>query len=196
MSHFKFSNVIYSRGEIDALLQKARKGDTTAFTSLYHHYFNPVYRYVFSRVNNKEEADDIVQHAFLAWHTHMPRFTLEHTPLQFLFVVARRKIIDTQKKEDRYTHIGEEDWENISDDDNENKEEQLDETIEIDHLKKLIRTLSEREQDIINLFFFGEQSTIEIAKILSLEESNVRQIKKRALDTIIQKVTTEKRHRA
>lgn len=187
MSHFKFSNVIYSRGEIDDLLQKAKNGDTVAFTSLYNHYFTPVYRYVFARINNKEETDDIVQHAFLAWYTHMPRFTLEHTPLQFLFVVARRKIIDIQHKEAHHTHLEEEVWENIADNETD-VEEEIDVNLDISYIQTLVKDLSEKEQDIINLFFFGEQSIAEIAKILSLQESNVRQIKKRALDKLIKKI--------
>ncbi len=60
--------------------------------------------------------------------------------------------------------------------DNVNKKIEEEELIE--HIKKILTTLSEKEQLVIQLYYFEELSLKEIAEILGLTESRVSQIHK------------------
>ncbi|KKU85720.1 MAG: hypothetical protein UY14_C0015G0015 [Parcubacteria group bacterium GW2011_GWA1_47_9] len=51
--------------DLKQLMQLAKNGDTEAFGRLYELYFTPVYRYIYLRTKNKEEAEDLSQAVFV-----------------------------------------------------------------------------------------------------------------------------------
>jgi RNA polymerase sigma-70 factor (ECF subfamily) len=56
------------------LMQLAKSGDTEAFSRLYELYFIPVFRYIYFRVKDKEEANDLTQIVFLKVFSSLPNF--------------------------------------------------------------------------------------------------------------------------
>lgn len=184
MSHSEKTRVIYSREEIETLVRAAKQGDHKAFEKLYVEFLTPVYRYVFVRTNNKEASEDIVQTVFLKWYEALPKYELETSPLQYLFVIARRTLIDASRKKDSQSPVSldEDTYDTLSDD--TDFVEDLDTHMTTEEIMRHVETLSPREQEIIHLYFFAERTTQEIAALLELEEAHVRQIKKRALDRL------------
>lgn len=47
------------------LVERAGKGDATAYGCLYDRYIDQIYRYVYFRVRNQAEAEDLTEQAFL-----------------------------------------------------------------------------------------------------------------------------------
>ena len=58
MSHLNKNTVIYNVEEIKSLVKEAKDGNHASFTKLYNAFFTPVYRYVFSRIHDK----DVIQY--------------------------------------------------------------------------------------------------------------------------------------
>jgi DNA-directed RNA polymerase specialized sigma24 family protein len=48
----------------DAVLVKAARRDLSAFATLYRRYVTPVYRYLYSRVGNAVDAEDLAAQVF------------------------------------------------------------------------------------------------------------------------------------
>jgi len=84
--------------EDEADLLAACQADPAAFTSLYHHYVAAVYRYVYFRVGNQVEAEDLVSQVFLAALEGLPNYNHRGYFAAWLFGIARRKVADHYRK--------------------------------------------------------------------------------------------------
>lgn len=177
--------VIYSAGEVQDLIDKAKAGDKHAFGLIYKSFLTPLYRYVLSRCNDVTLTDDICQTTFLRFYEALPRYSPTKSPLAYLFTIARNLLINEhQKMKPEYV-----DQETLSMfDDPSNFVEEIDTTIEYDRIKALINELSSNEQDVIHLFYHSELEFKEIALIMDQREDWVRQTKHRALKKLQSKV--------
>ena len=179
MSHLNTNTVIYSVEEVKKLVQEAKTGDHASFSKLYNAFFMPVYRYVFSRTHDKDRSEDIVQMVFIKWYNALPKYELRVSPLQYLFVIARRLLID---------NYGGTEFSSLDDDshlevvdENTLQDEVLDVKITTDLVVAQFKHLSELHQEVLRLHFFAELSTEEIALLLNKKEPAIRQTKHRAL---------------
>jgi len=57
-----------------ALVDRARKGDTQAFGELVGQYERKIYRLALNITRNEEDAEDVLQEAFLKAYEHLDRF--------------------------------------------------------------------------------------------------------------------------
>ncbi|NPA82628.1 MAG: RNA polymerase sigma factor FliA [Epsilonproteobacteria bacterium] len=75
------------------------------------------------------------------------------------------------------------------------EEKSVDEIIEkeqlIEHIRDILATLSEREQMIIQLYYFEELNLKEISSILNISESRISQIHKKLIRTIRERIAGE-----
>lgn len=77
------------------LMQLAKSGDAEAFGRLYELYFIPVFRYIYFRVKDKEETNDLTQTVFLKVFCSLPNFKGQNkSPLAYFFTVSRNTVID------------------------------------------------------------------------------------------------------
>ncbi len=72
--------------------------DPQAYAQLYDRYVTPIYRFVYFKVSNVEDAEDITADAFLkAWH-----YLTEHTDIRsfraVIYRIARNLVIDLYRK--------------------------------------------------------------------------------------------------
>ena len=182
MSHLNKNTVIYNVEEIKSLVKEAKDGNHASFTKLYNAFFTPVYRYVFSRIHDKDKSDDIVQVVFIKWYNALPTYEMRVSPLQYLFVIARRLLIDNYGGT-QFSSLDEENHPEIVDD-SKPQDEVLDIRITTDQVLAQFKHLSELHQEVLRLHFFAELSTEEIAKLLGKKEPAIRQIKHRALTSL------------
>lgn len=59
--------------DISALAMKA-KTDPVAFGRLYDHYVQPVYRYLYSRVESVHEAEDLTSQTFITAYEALSKY--------------------------------------------------------------------------------------------------------------------------
>lgn len=179
MSHPNKKEVIYSVEEVKMLVKEAKGGNHASFTKLYGAYFTPVYRYIFSRVHDKDRTEDIVQMVFIKWYNALPTYEMRVSPLQYLFVIARRLLIDNYGGV-QFSSSDEESFPETVDE-TPLQDEILDVRITTEQVVEQFKHLSELHQEVIRLHFFAELSTEEIAQLLNKKEPAIRQIKHRAL---------------
>lgn len=161
------------------LVERAQSGDADAFGIIYETHVTPVYRYVFVRTQHREEAEDIVQEAFLKAYEAIGRFeTTRENFLPYLFTVARNLLINRgkKKKSDSLTH------EEIDRHDGGSDTSKMAESDELTRaLTGAMEVLTETEREVVELRFFGEQTYAEIAAILDKKEEAIRQHVARAM---------------
>ena len=76
------------------LIRNARKGDEEAFASLYQSYHQRIYRYIFSRVADRANAEELTSQTFLAALEGLPNYRHNGKFAAWVFSIARNKIMD------------------------------------------------------------------------------------------------------
>jgi RNA polymerase sigma-70 factor (ECF subfamily) len=80
--------------QAEADLITAAQHDPQAFETLYRLYVQPVYRYLFSRIGSRAEAEDATAQTFLAALDGIRRYRHNGHFAAWLFSIARRKAAD------------------------------------------------------------------------------------------------------
>jgi RNA polymerase sigma-70 factor (ECF subfamily) len=92
-----------TRADIDLQLVQASLRDRQLFWRLYERYVDPIYWYALPRTRSAAAADDIVSETMLAAFEHLESFDPQKGSFAtWLFVIARRKIIDQQRAHRRF----------------------------------------------------------------------------------------------
>lgn len=162
------------------LLKKAQSGDTRAFETLYTEFFTPVYRYLYKRVRNKDDAMDLAQTVFVKLATTTAVYEAGDSGLlSYLFTVARNTLIDFSRKE---SHGIIYDDELLGDNDTLERSDQSMEVHEQrDLVTRALQELDEPTREIMELRFVDGMKSHEIAQVIGKSEESVRQIQSRAL---------------
>src|SRR5579859_1535833 len=78
---------------------RAAQDDPTVFGPLYEHYRDTVYRYLRSRAETTEEAEDLLQQVFLRALDALPHYHPDKSPLvAWLLGIARNASIDAHRR--------------------------------------------------------------------------------------------------
>lgn len=155
--------------DIPALIAEALE-DPAAFGRLYDRYVQPVYRYVYSRVDNAHEAEDITSQTFIAAYESLPRYRERgHFPA-WLFRIARSKMMDHFRRSRREITL--EAAEHVVE-----SGDALSSVIQnqdLIRLRSVIQKLAEEEQDLIRLRYVADLSFSEMADLLGKREDTVK----------------------
>ena len=157
------------------LLYRIRgRKDAGAFAELYDIYVSAVYRFVFLKVSNKEEAEDITSEVFMrAWDYMIDTASPAVGSFRALiYSIARNRIIDfyrdrARRKECALTDVGDI---HIRAD----LHLAVDVGMETDRVLVLMKRLKDEYQEIIHLNHVAGLSIREIAKVLGKSSGSVR----------------------
>src|SRR5256885_5086965 len=86
------------REEDAALAVRAGSGQAEAFGVLYDRYVDSVYRYVFYRVRNEAEAEDVTSEVFMRALRAIPKYEPRQAFLAWLYRIARNAVIDRSRR--------------------------------------------------------------------------------------------------
>ena len=158
-------------------LIKAVKRDPRAFGELYKLYVNQIFRYLYSRIGNLEEAEDATSKTFLAAFEAFDKFRQDGHFASWLFAIARNKAMDHFRQRDNSSSVDE-----IEDVPLEN--DPLLGVIQSEQpaaLSRLIQALPAGARELLRLRFLAEMSFPEIARILHRYEDAVKKMTYRML---------------
>jgi RNA polymerase sigma-70 factor, ECF subfamily len=78
----------------DADLVQTARQDRAAFAPLYRRYVTPIYRYIYSRVGQRTDAEDLTSQVFSEALAGLDRYREEGHFAAWLFTIAARRIAD------------------------------------------------------------------------------------------------------
>lgn len=152
------------------LLYSIKKGDQHAFSVFYDRYNKEIYRFVYFKVSDEEQANDLTNEVFIKVYKYIKDDKEIENFRAFLFKTARNLIIDfyrTRRKE-----ISLDDAPEITSD--EATDTRVDEKIQLENVKKYLDKINPEYAEAVKLRFFDELSFYEIAQVLDESEANVR----------------------
>jgi len=148
------------------LVEQCKKGDDSAFRELYMLYSKPMFNASMRILNNRDEAEDVLQESFVAAFRHIRSFEEKGSFGSWLKRIVINKSLDALKKQKQ--NFVQVDELNIA------EEETEEETgIEYDAvaLQKAIDRLPDGYRVILTLFLFEDYSHRMIAEKLGISES-------------------------
>jgi len=164
-------------------IKQAKRGDKEAFAELYRHYLPKIYRFVFLKVNNKTEAEDLTHEVFLNTWQNLNSYTPTEFPFSsWLYRIARNEVIDfyrTDKKNVRLDLV-DEDFLKMP----ETESQDLDLVLSLESVKNLIQFLRPEQQDVLIMRFIEDLSHKEIANALNKSEGAIRLLQHRAINEL------------
>ncbi len=180
----KKSNSSLPQSEVFDLMIEAREGNKEAFEKIYEHFFTPIFRFIFSKVSDRDVAEDLTQNVFIRVFESLPRFKAKYelSPAAYFFTIARNQVIDFFRKDKhKLAHDDVADHENYIASPERPVTEKIQQKQERALIEDALKKLKPDHADVIRLKFLDGFSTKEIADKLNLTEANVRQMQVRAL---------------
>jgi RNA polymerase sigma-70 factor, ECF subfamily len=177
---------------IALLLQRALEGDSRAFDAVYLHYLTPIYRFVYLRVRNQHDAEDITQTVFVKAWDALPRFQDQGFPFSsYLYKIARNTVIDYWKKKKDVHLEDDQDAAHAIPDEQHNFVNELEIKDDARAIFGALHALNDEQQEVIMLRFVEDLSTKHIADIMERNEDAVRALQYRALKKLRDYLRTE-----
>ncbi len=170
-----------SVGYYNILAQRAIH-EEEAFVELYEYFFPRVYNFIFSRLKNAAESDDVTSIVFQKMYENLKNYDSSKAAFStWLFRIATNAITDRVRRQDSRKETEWADFFDPAAPDTVNPESNLVNDENNKELLAAIASLDEREQRIISLKYWSDLSNKEIADVLGISYSNVSTILNRAL---------------
>lgn len=172
-----------SEKNIKILVKKIKKGDKEAFGEIYELFAERIFRYIYLKIGNKEEAEDLTQQVFVrAWES-LDNFQFRKNPFSsWVYRIAHNLVVDFYRKKNDALSLNHDIEIEIID------SLDLDESLyyreESKKILRLINQLPTEQKDILILRFVSDLSYREIAKIMKKNPLTLRVLQHRALKKI------------
>ncbi len=182
-----------STQDADRLLIERLATDPTVIGEIYDLYANTVYAFCLKRCGHKETAEDIVSQTFMKLLESANTIEFQGQRITaWLYRVALNAIIDLSRKSStKKEHVSDnlETWDPPSDDDPAWNTELV---IEGEALRNAMATLSDRDQRVLSLRFYGGFEPDEIAKELDISANHASVLVYRAVGRLRQSLLEQR----
>lgn len=175
--------------KIEQELLTAAQADPTKFSAIYEHYHPHLLRFIQTKVNTKEIAEDLTSQTFEKALKNIKAFTWEGNSLSsWLYQIAKRLIIDYYRSTARHGAVVTDALDTTLLPDNSSLETQVETEVNQDILQTLIEKLPEKDRKVMYLKFYNGYTNKVIGEIVGLSETNVGTIIYRAVQKLKQNV--------
>jgi len=156
------------------LVRRAVNGDGQAFAQLYEENFDRIYRYVFLRLGNKAEAEDLSQEVFVKALEAIGSYKWRNLPFaSWLFRIAHNQMVDHMRKQARMKEAALDD-DSMTSTSEANPASIAEQGLEIEQLLDSVEKLSPAQREVISLRFGAELSIAEVARALGKSPGTVK----------------------
>jgi RNA polymerase sigma-70 factor (ECF subfamily) len=149
---------------------------------LYEEYYDKLAHYVYVRIGNKEEAEDIAGEVFLKALKSLKSYKEQGIPMQgWLFRIAHNLTVDYIRKADKRRTVP---MDSVILTGEDNPVDAAEQNIEFERVTEAMKQLTIEQREVINLRFFGGLTSKEVGDILSKSDGAVREMQRAAIEKI------------
>ncbi len=185
MSQARFEN------EHEAI-ESARGNNPEAVGWLYELYFERLYRYVYIKVGNAPEAEDLVEQVFLKMIESIGTFEWQGSSFAaWLYRIAHNQIIDKHRRDGRRPQVPLEPVSDTLTSEHDDPHDLAEQSDLRGHLLASMSVLTDLQAQVIALKFGGGLSNLEVAAILNRSEGSIKSLQHSALDNLRKIMSTK-----
>lgn len=153
------------------IIKNLNQNQSIEFAQVYDLYIGQIYGYLFNRVQNRQIAEDLTSEVFLKALKAFDRFDPNRASVKtWLYQIARNHLIDYYRTRKVTEDI--EQVELISE--NLEMDSELENTLNLEKLRKLLSELPEESRELITLRIWDELSYKEIAEVTGKNEGALK----------------------
>jgi RNA polymerase sigma-70 factor (ECF subfamily) len=164
------------------LAKRASGHDQAAFAELYNAYVDKIYKYIFYKVGNVSDAEDLCEQVFLkAWEA-IGRYTWCGYPFSsWLYKLAHNVVVDHYRTRRESVPL---DTAFATSDEPVDPDSTLYRMLEAAELRGAIEQLTPEQKQVIALKFIEGYDNPEIARMMNKKEGAIRALQYRALRSL------------
>ncbi len=164
--------------------------DSTAVTkpvkamigTLYEEYYERIVRYIFVRINDQNEAENLGGDVFLKALQALDSYRGRSEQMRaWLFKIAHNLVVDYFRKMSKRKAVSLNDVEVR---DSVTTEETVEAKVEVERLSEALKQLTPAQREVIGLRFFAGLSSAEVGKTLGKSSGAVREMQRAAVETL------------
>lgn len=165
---------------------RASEHDPDAFAELYDLYVDKIYNYIYYKVGNTAEAEDLTAQVFTkAWEAIGGYEWQGYSFSPWLFRIAHNLVVDYHRARRPTTVLEVLDTRpNIRSSEESRPEQMLQSIMTMERVREAIGELTEEQQTVIVLRFIEGYSTADIAKVMGKRRGAIRGLQFRGLKAL------------
>jgi RNA polymerase sigma-70 factor (ECF subfamily) len=164
------------------LAERASSHDQAAFAELYNAYVDKIYKYIYYKVGNAADAEDLCEHVFLkAWEA-IGRYKWCGYPFSsWLYKLAHNLVVDHYRTKREPVPL---DAIVATAEELEDVESALYTAAEAAELRTAMSQLTTEQEQVLSLKFIEGYKNAEIAEMMNKKEGAIRALQYRALRSL------------
>ena len=187
------------QGQMDvaALVKQAQGGGASAFSALYEHYYDSIFRYVSFRTGSVADAEDITAEVFVRMIESIHRFKWKGYPFSsWLFRIAHNLVVDFYRKKGRRQIVSLESAPPIAESVTPDADARMDIELTMGDVRKAMENLTDLQREAITLRFAAGLSVAETAKAMGKRDNAVKALQHAGLKKLRRSLCSENQGRA
>ncbi|MEM7347350.1 MAG: sigma-70 family RNA polymerase sigma factor [Chloroflexota bacterium] len=168
---------------IDQLVEQA-KTDPEAFGQLYELHVDKIYNYIYYRVGNQHDAEDLTAKVFYRALNHIPHYNNKGAPFAaWLYRIAHNLVANWHRDHSRRKIVAL-DKVSLQEDNHKSPQVAAEQSNERELLLAAIQQLPAERQQLLTLKFIEKMSNAEIGQIMGRSEGAVKSLYHRTLNAL------------
>ena len=167
----------------------AREYNQAKLASLYEEYYGKIARYVYVRIGNRTEAEDIAGEVFLKALDSLKSYKERGLPMQaWLFRIAHNLVVDHWRKMTKSKTVS---IDTVQVEAGTDPVTTAEKNIELERATRAMKQLSREQREVLGLRFFGGLTSKEAGGILNKSDGAVREMQRAAIEKLRKLLVTD-----
>lgn len=168
------------------LITKAQEGDREALDTLVSSYWQPIYRFIYSKLGNEDDAKEITQDTFMKAFRSLPQYKIQDVSFKsYLGRIAINSVTDFWRKKGRTPQsVNITEYQESILDKRENPEEHTLRLEGQEQIANLVESLPEEQRETVKLRVILGLSIRDVAMQMNKTESAIKMLQQRALKNL------------
>jgi RNA polymerase sigma-70 factor (ECF subfamily) len=150
--------------------------------SLYEQYYDSIVRYIFIRINDQNEAENLGGEVFLRALQSLDSYRGHAEQARgWLFKIAHNLVVDYLRKMSQRKTLP---LSQVEVRDRVSTEETVETKLEMERLSRALQQLTPAQREVIGLRFFAGLSSAEVGRLLGKSSGAVREMQRAAVETL------------
>jgi RNA polymerase sigma-70 factor (ECF subfamily) len=170
-----------SEASVRGLVKKAKTRDPDAFGMLYDEYVDQIFRYVYYKVGNLTESQDLTGQTFLKAFENIDSYEMRDVAFSsWLYRIAHNLVVDFFRRESKRESVPIDDQPPTAST-RGNPVESVLADLESERLYKAMHKLTHNQREVLVLKFIDNLSNAQVAEIMGISVGAVKSTQKRGL---------------
>jgi RNA polymerase sigma-70 factor, ECF subfamily len=163
------------------LVKKAKGRDPEAFGLLYDEYVDQIFRYVYYKVGNFADSQDLTGQTFLKAFENVDSYEMRDVAFSsWLYRIAHNLVVDYFRRESKRDNVPIEE-QPPQPDTRGNPVDKVLADLDSEHLYRAMRKLTHNQREVLVLKFIDNMSNAQVAEIMGISVGAVKSTQKRGL---------------